>query len=83
MFQKILNVFQNLECLEWQYDCKFGKPRCVSLYNFMDGVIDCASGFDEGTYLVLALLWIQSTVLSQFLRRRPLLLNKPIYRTSD
>uniref|UniRef100_A0A915HL85 Low-density lipoprotein receptor domain class A n=1 Tax=Romanomermis culicivorax TaxID=13658 RepID=A0A915HL85_ROMCU len=36
------------ECLEYQYDCKFGKPRCISLYNFMDGVIDCASGFDEG-----------------------------------
>lgn len=49
MYSIILFTYINnfLVCLDWQFDCKFGKPRCVSLYSFMDGKIDCASGFDE------------------------------------
>ncbi|TKR76966.1 hypothetical protein L596_018023 [Steinernema carpocapsae] len=36
------------ECLPWQFDCKYGKPKCISSRQVKDGVIDCMSGFDEG-----------------------------------
>uniref|UniRef100_A0A913I4D2 EGF-like domain-containing protein n=1 Tax=Strongyloides stercoralis TaxID=6248 RepID=A0A913I4D2_STRER len=34
-------------CLPWQFDCKFGYPKCISSTKINDGSIDCMSGFDE------------------------------------
>ncbi|CAJ0943046.1 unnamed protein product, partial [Mesorhabditis belari] len=35
-------------CLPWQFDCKFGNPRCVAASKVKDGKIHCQSGADEG-----------------------------------
>ncbi|CAJ0578681.1 unnamed protein product, partial [Mesorhabditis spiculigera] len=35
-------------CLPWQFDCKFGNPRCVETNRVNDGTINCQSGADEG-----------------------------------
>ncbi len=38
------------ECTVFQFECICGKPRCISVHQFNDGVQDCADGSDDGKW---------------------------------